>query len=47
MVICDIFVPKENRLLQMNELVDLSFVLIEWKHKYCLDTGRNTLPPTR
>jgi transposase len=40
-------VPKDNMLRLINELVDLSFVLEELKHKYCLDNGRNALPPIR
>ncbi|HLG27255.1 MAG TPA: transposase, partial [Paenisporosarcina sp.] len=45
MAIYDIVVPKDNMLRQINELVDFSFVLEELKHKYCLDNGRNAVPP--
>src|SRR5690625_6092897 len=31
----------------MNELVDFSFIIDELKDKYCLDNGRNAIPPTR
>ena len=47
MVIYDIVVPKENMLRQINELVDFSFILEELKTKYCLDNGRNAIPPIR
>ncbi|MGD6782415.1 transposase, partial [Sutcliffiella horikoshii] len=32
---------------QINELVDFSFILDELKTKYCLDNGRNAIPPIR
>lgn len=47
MAIYDIVVPKDNMLRQFNELVDFSFVLEELQDKYCLDNGRNTVPPVR
>ncbi|PGK36708.1 IS5/IS1182 family transposase, partial [Bacillus anthracis] len=47
MAIYDIVVPKDNMLRQFNELVDFSFVLEELKDKYCLDNGRNAIPPVR
>lgn len=47
MAIYDMVVPKDNMLRQINELVDFSFVLEELKHKYCLDNGRNAVPPIR
>lgn len=43
----DLIVPKENMLRQINELVDFSFILTELKSKYCLDNGRNAIPPIR
>jgi hypothetical protein len=46
MAIYDIVVPKDM-LLQINELVDFSYVLKELKTKYCLDNGRNSMPPIR
>ncbi len=46
MAIYDIVVPKDNMLRQLNE-VDFSFVLEELQDKYCLDNGRNTVPPVR
>ena len=46
-VIYDIAVPKDNMLQQINELVDFSFILDELKTKYCLDNGRNAIPPIR
>ncbi len=47
MAIYDIVVPKDNMLRQINELVDFSFILDELKTKYCLDNGRNAIPPIR
>ena len=47
MAIYDLVVPKDNMLRQMNELVDFSFILEELKSKYCLDNGRNAIPPVR
>ena len=47
MAIYDIVVPKNNMLRQINELVDFSFILEELKTKYCLDNGRNAVPPIR
>ncbi len=47
MAIYDIVVPKDNMLRQFNELVEFSFVLEELQNKYCLDNGRNALPPVR
>ncbi|GIN85831.1 hypothetical protein J6TS2_22170 [Heyndrickxia sporothermodurans] len=45
--IYDIVVPKDNMLRQINELVDLSFILNELQDKYCHDNGRNAVPPVR
>ncbi|MFJ5772559.1 IS1182 family transposase [Psychrobacillus sp. NPDC093180] len=47
MAIYDIVVPKENMLRKINELVDFTFILEELKTKYCLDNGRNAVPPIR
>ncbi|OIK07634.1 IS1182 family transposase [Bacillus sp. MUM 13] len=47
MAIYDIVVPKDNMLRQISELVDFSFILQELKDKYCLDNGRNAVPPIR
>ena len=47
MAIYDIVVPKDNMLRQINELVDFTFILVELKTKYCLDNGRNAIPPIR
>lgn len=47
MAIYDIVVPKDNMLRQINELVDFTFILEELKTKYCLDNGRNAIPPVR
>ena len=47
MEIYDIVVPKDNMLRRINELVDFSFILEELKDKYCLDNGRNAVPPIR
>ncbi|GHI01674.1 IS1182 family transposase [Neobacillus kokaensis] len=45
--IYDLVVPKDNMLRQIKELVDFSFILDELKGKYCLDNGRNAVPPIR
>jgi len=47
MAIYDLVVPKDNMLRQINELVDFTFILEELKNKYCLDNGRNAIPPIR
>lgn len=47
MAIYDIVVPKDNMRRQINELVDFSFILDELKNKYCIDNGRNAVPPIR
>lgn len=47
LAIYDIVVPKDNMLRQINELVDFTFILEELKTKYCLDNGRNAVPPIR
>lgn len=43
----DIVVPKDNRLRQINELVDFTFIYEELEAKYCLDNGRNAIDPIR
>jgi IS5 family transposase len=45
--IYDLIVPENNMLRQINDLVDFSFILEESKTKYCLDNGRNAVPPIR
>ena len=45
--IYDIVVPKDNMLRKINDLVDFTFILEELKTKYCLDNGRNAVPPIR
>lgn len=45
--IYDLVVPKDNMLRQIYELVDFTFILNELKNKYCLDNGRNAIPPIR
>ncbi|WP_141434534.1 IS1182 family transposase [Bacillus sp. 03113] len=47
LAIYDFVVPKDNMLRQINDLVDFSFILEELKTKYCLDNGRNAVPPIR
>lgn len=47
MAIYDLVVPKDNMLRQINDLVDFSFILEELKTKYCLNNGRNAIPPIR
>lgn len=47
MALYDLIIPKDNMLRQINELVDFSFILDELKSKYCLENGRNAIPPIR
>ncbi|MFT9821167.1 IS1182 family transposase [Lysinibacillus sp. NPDC056185] len=47
MELYNLIIPKDNMLRQINELVDFSFILDELKSKYCLDNGRNAIPPIR
>ena len=47
MAIYDIVVPKDNMLRQINDLVDFPLYSEELKNKYCLDNGRNAVPPIR
>ena len=47
MALYDLIIPKNNMLRQINELVDFSFILDELKNNYCLDNGRNAIPPIR
>ena len=47
MEIYDLVVPKDNLLRQIKELVDFGFVYDELIKKYCLDNGRNAVPPIR
>ncbi|MEE1131120.1 MAG: IS1182 family transposase [Caryophanon sp.] len=47
MALYDLLIPKDNMLRQINELVDFSFILEELQSKYCLDNGRNAIPPIR
>lgn len=43
----DLIIPKDNLLRQIKELVDFSFIHDELVDKYCLDNGRNAIPPVR
>ena len=47
MEIYELVVPKDNLLRQMKELVDFSFIYEELIDKYCLNNGRNAVPPVR
>lgn len=47
MQIYDLVVPKDNLLRQIKELIDFGFVYDELIEKYCLDNGRNAVPPIR
>ena len=47
MEIYNLAVPKDNLLRQIKELVDFGFVYGELIEKYCLDNGRNAVPPIR
>ena len=43
--ICELVVSKDNLLRQIKELVDFEFIYNELLDKYCLDNGRNAVPP--
>ena len=47
MEIYELVVPKDNLLRHIKELVDFKFVYDELIDKYCLDNGRNAVPPIR
>ncbi len=47
MEIYDLVIPKDNMLRQINELADFGFVYDELTEKYCLNNGRNAVPPIR
>ena len=45
--IYELIIPKDNILRQIKELVDFGFIYDELLDKYCLDNGRNAIPPIR
>ena len=45
--IYDLVIPKDNFLRKIKELVDFDFIYDELMDKYCLDNGRNAIPPIR
>lgn len=45
--IYELVIPKDNLLRQIKELVDFSFIYDELLNKYCLNNGRNAVPPIR
>lgn len=47
MEIYELVVPKDNLLRKIKELVDFGFIQDELMDKYCLDNGRNAVPPVR
>ena len=47
MEIYELVVPSDNLLRQIRELVDFGFIYDELVDKYCLDNGRNAVPPIR
>ena len=47
MEIYELVIPKDNLLRQIKELVDFKFIYDELLDKYCLDNGRNAVPPIR
>ncbi len=47
MDIYELVIPKDNLLRQMKELVGFGFIYEELIDKYCLDNGRNAVPPVR
>lgn len=44
---CILAIPKDNLLRQIKELADFGFVYEDLIDKYCLDNGRNAVPPVR
>ena len=47
MDIYELVIPKDNLLRQIKELADFRFIYEELNDKYCLDNGRNAVPPVR
>ncbi|GFI27317.1 hypothetical protein IMSAGC012_02444 [Lachnospiraceae bacterium] len=47
MEIYELVVPKDNLLRQIKELVYFGFIYEALIDKYCLDNGRNAVPPVR
>lgn len=47
MEIYELVIPRDNLLRQIKELVDFGFIYDELMDKYCLDNGRNAVPPVR
>lgn len=47
MEIYELVVPKDNLLRKIKELVDFEFIYDELIDKYCLNNGRNAIPPVR
>ena len=47
MEIYELVVPKDNLLRRIKELVDFNFIYNELIDKYCLNNGRNAIPPIR
>ena len=45
--IYELVIPKDNLLRQIKELVDFGFIYEELIDKYCLNNGRNAVPPVR
>lgn len=45
--IYELVIPKDNLLRQIKELVDFGFIYDELLDKYCLNNGRNAVPPIR
>lgn len=45
--IYEVVIPKDNLLRQIKELVEFGFIYDELIDKYCLDNGRNAIPPIR
>ena len=45
--IYDLIIPQDNLLRKIKELVDFGFIYDELIDKYCLDNGRNAIPPIR
>ena len=47
MDIYELVIPKDILLRQIKELVDFNFIYDDLLANYCLDNGRNAVPPIR
>jgi len=45
--IYNLIIPKDNILININEVIDFSFVYDELITKYCSDNGRSAIDPLK